>query len=134
MGHEPTTATPMLGVRSALVADDDDDSRALLATVLRRAGFEVVEACDGDELIARYSALSSRSGPTVVVSDIGMPGCDGISATQRLRSESLVPIVLVTAFDDPETLKSARSAGADLVLFKPVSAASLVRAVQLLVR
>jgi CheY-like chemotaxis protein len=123
-----------LGMRSALVADDDDDSRMLLATVLRRAGFNVIEASDGNELIARYADMSASSVPTVVVSDIGMPGCDGISATQKLRSESLVPIVLVTAFEDPETLQSARSAGADLVLFKPVDAASLVRAVLLLIR
>jgi response regulator NasT len=129
--QEPSRA---LHVRNALVADDDEDSRTLLASVLRRAGFCVVEASDGDELIERYSALEAGAKPTVVVSDIGMPGCDGISATQKLRSESPVPIVLVTAFEDQATLQSARSAGADLVLFKPVDAASLVRAVLLLTR
>jgi CheY-like chemotaxis protein len=116
----------------ALLADDDEDSRALLATILRRAGFEVVEASDGQELLERYSAMRStaHAGPDVVVSDIGMPGCDGISATQVLRSDSLVPIVLITAFDDAATLQSARSAGADLVMFKPVDGASLVSAVR----
>jgi DNA-binding NarL/FixJ family response regulator len=69
-----------------------------------------------------------------VVSDIGMPGCDGISATQALRINSLVPIVLITAFEDAETLQSARSAGADLVLFKPVDSASLVSAVRSVAR
>src|SRR4051794_18719214 len=87
MGHECQTEEPMpLGMRSALVAADDDDSRMLLATVFRRAGFNVIEASDGDELIERYSALSESSAPMIVVSDIGMPGCDGISATQRLRT------------------------------------------------
>ncbi|MFT3921689.1 MAG: response regulator [Myxococcales bacterium] len=123
-------------VTSALLADDDEDSRRLIAGILRRAGFEVIEASDGQELIDRYSALRAERAeePAVVVSDIGMPGCDGISATQVLRSNSLVPIVLITAFEDAETLQSARSAGADLVLFKPVDGASLVNAVRSVAR
>jgi putative two-component system response regulator len=119
-------------MRRALVADDDDDTRTLIATVLRRAGFQVVEASNGDELIERYADLRENASPSVIVSDIGMPGCDGIAATERLRNDSPVPIVLVTAFEDPGTLQSARRAGADLVLFKPVDGASLVRAILLL--
>jgi CheY-like chemotaxis protein len=127
---------PETNVISALLADDDDDARSLIAGILRRAGFEVIEASDGQELVDRYSAMRAEAGhePTVVVSDIGMPGCDGISATQMLRSNSLVPIVLITAFDDVETLNSARSAGADEVLSKPVDGASLVSAVRRVAR
>ena len=62
-----------------LVADDD-------ASVLRRAGLQVCEACDGEELLERYQALRVlASDGLVVVSDIGMPGRDGISATGELR-------------------------------------------------
>jgi len=123
-------------VTSALLADDDDDARCLIAGILRRAGFQVIEASDGRELVERYDALMAEGSvePAVVVSDIGMPGCDGISATQMLRSNSLVPIVLITAFDDAETLNSARSAGADLVLFKPVDGASLMSAIRSVAR
>lgn len=127
---------PEPNVTSALLADDDDDSRTLIAGILRRAGYDVIEASDGQELIDCYSALRAEGAdePAVVVSDIGMPGCDGISATQVLRSNSLVPIVLITAFDDAATLQSAHSAGADLVLFKPVDGASLVSAVRSVAR
>lgn len=116
---------------SALVADDDDDCRTLLATVLRRAGFKVIEASNGQELIELFANLRAQAcpGPTVVVSDVGMPGCDGISATQVLRSDSRVPIVLVTAFDDDETLRLARSSGADQVLCKPVDGSLLMDAI-----
>lgn len=122
--------------RSALVADDDDDTRTLLAASLRRAGFHVVEASDGEQLLEQYSSLRAQActGPTVVVSDIGMPGCDGIAATQALRCDSLVPIILVTAFSDDETLRMARSAGADIVLCKPVDGASLVEVIRDLTR
>jgi CheY-like chemotaxis protein len=121
---------------SALLADDDEDSRTLIAGILRRAGFSVIEARDGQELIDRYSALQAEGAdePAVVVSDIGMPGCDGISATQVLRSNSLVPIVLITAFEDAATLQSARTAGADMVLFKPVDGPALVSAVRSVAR
>lgn len=121
---------------SALLADDDDDARCLIAGILRRAGFRVIEASDGRELVERYADLVAEGAmePAVVVSDIGMPGCDGISATQMLRCNSLVPIVLITAFDDAETLNSARSAGADLVLFKPVDGKSLMNAIRSVAR
>ena len=62
----------------------------------------VIEASDGQELIDQYSALRAQgfAEPAVVVSDVGMPGCDGISATQVLRSSSLRPeIALVRAFE-----------------------------------
>jgi len=125
-------ATSQGGLPNALIADDDEDARTLMAGILRRAGFQVIEASDGCELIERYSELrcEAHAGPAIVVSDIGMPGCDGISATQVLRSDSLVPIVLITAFEDAETLQSARTAGADLVMYKPVDGASLVSAVR----
>jgi CheY-like chemotaxis protein len=130
---EPETRTPTttLPCPSALVADDDEDTRTLLAGILRRAGFDVIEVGDGDELVQRFAALRSDAcvAPSVVVSDIGMPGRDGIAATQALRSASPVPIVLVTAFEDAETLRSARSAGADLILCKPVDGVSFLHAV-----
>jgi DNA-binding response OmpR family regulator len=125
------------GARSALLADDDDDTRTLLAASLRRAGFHVFEASDGEQLLEQYSSLRAQActGPTVVVSDIGMPGCDGIAATQALRNDSFVPIIiLVTAFSDDETLRSARSAGADIVLCKPVDGAALVAVIRDLTR
>lgn len=119
-----------------LVADDDDDARSFVASVLRRAGLHVCEACDGEELLERYRALRVlASDGLVVVSDIGMPGCDGISATGELRKASTeLPIVIVTAFEDPATSRLAYEAGADVVLVKPVGRETLLDAVRILLQ
>lgn len=115
-----------------LVADDDDDSRTLIAATLRRAHMNVCEACDGDELLERFQALSVLVGAHVlVVSDIGMPGTDGIAVTQALREASGdVPIVLMTGFTDEHILQAAQDAGADVVLPKPVNQAELLHTVE----
>jgi CheY-like chemotaxis protein len=119
-----------------LVADDDDDARGFVASVLRRAGLQVCEACDGEELLERYRALRVLAADgVVVVSDIGMPGCDGIRATGELRkASSEVPIVIVTAFEDPATSRLAYEAGADVVLIKPVGRETLLDAVRILLQ
>jgi CheY-like chemotaxis protein len=119
-----------------LVADDDDDARTFVASVLRRAGLQVCEACDGEELLERYRALRVlASESVVVVSDIGMPGCDGISATGQLRKASAeLPIVIVTGFEDPATARLAYEAGADVVLIKPVGRETLLDAVRILLQ
>lgn len=117
-----------------LVADDDEDARDFVANVLRRAGLHVCEACDGEELLERYKSLRVLAADgLIVVSDVGMPGCDGISATGELRKASAdVPIVIVTGFEDAATSRQAYAAGADLVLIKPVRRDTLLDAVRIL--
>jgi CheY-like chemotaxis protein len=111
--------------RRAIVADDDDDLRCLMASALQRAGFDVSQARDGMELVAMVFA--HRGSELLVVSDIAMPGGDGIAATRQLRETMLgLPIVLVTACQDAATLQSAESAGADRVLLKPLDLCELV--------
>lgn len=116
----------------ALVADDDDDWRTLVSATLRRAGFNVCEACDGEELIHRYASLSAlKSRHVVVVSDIAMPGCDGVSATQWVRNASEeVPIVVVTGERSKSVLAAAHAAGATLVMAKPVACGALLAAIE----
>ena len=115
-------------IRLAIVADDDDDARYLVATALRKAGFGVSEAVDGLELLSLAAGVDFSQW--LVVSDIGMPGCDGISVTQTLRGRAPnVPIVLITAYTDSETRRSALGAGADRVLHKPLDLTQLVSTV-----
>ena len=110
----------------ALVADDDEDMRLLIANAFRRAGFQVHEAANGKELLASFAAHATAH--TVVVSDIGMPECDGIQATIAMRKLApFAPIVLVTAFADPAIVLQAREAGADQILHKPLDMAALVQ-------
>ena len=112
--------------RHALVADDDDDTRTLIATALRRAGFEVNESSDGAELVASFPPFALLN--TLVVSDIGMPKCDGIELTRAVKKMApTTPVLLVTAFGDPRRLTEARDAGADDVLPKPLNLVVLVQ-------
>jgi CheY-like chemotaxis protein len=115
--------------RRALVADDDDDMRSLLVTLLQRVGFEVIEASDGEELLSRFWDLQADGGSRLlVVSDIDMPRCDGIEATRRLRrSAPNVPVILLTAFSDLATQRAASAAGATRVMLKPLHGGALGR-------
>lgn len=111
----------------AVVADDDDDTRSLIAGALRRAGFDVRESSNGDELLDAFAALASAH--TLVVSDIGMPRCGGIEALIALKKLAPgTPVLMITAFGDTSTLGNARRAGADKVMQKPLDLEVLVRA------
>lgn len=122
-----TTSASSATSLQALVADDDDDCRLLMSSAFRRAGFEVHEASNGNELVDCFVAHATTH--TVVVSDIGMPECDGIEATiAMMKLQPSARILLVTAFANPTTLMEARNAGAAQVLHKPLNFESLVQA------
>jgi CheY-like chemotaxis protein len=118
-----------------VVADDSDDAREILVRALRRAGFEVVEARDGRELLATASELSQAGQPLDgVVADIDMPGPDGIEASRRLRHlMPAVPIVLITGLRDERTISRARSAGATAILQRPFESAELTAVLEELI-
>lgn len=130
-GTQPAALFSMRDGRIAVVAENDDDARELVVTAVEGLGFRVVEACSGDELLLRTYALLDRAQPiAIVISDIGMPGCDGIEATRRLlaRAPSL-PVVLMTAFGGLGVYQRAHQAGARQLLRKPFSLAALQDAV-----
>ncbi|MDB4975767.1 MAG: hypothetical protein JWN48_4108 [Myxococcaceae bacterium] len=120
----------------ALVADDDDDFRMLVSTALRRAGYQVCEARDGEELIERYAALRVLTRQhLVVVSDIAMPGRDGVTAAASLRHGNAdVPILLVTGESSPSVLREAHASGANRVLSKPVDGVTIVETLRSICR
>ena len=103
------------GVRVAL-ADDQALVRAGLRALLQQQGIVVVvEAEDGAELLAKLS----RHTVDVVLSDIRMPGTDGIEALLQLRARGdATPVLLLTTFDDSELLLRATDAGAQGFLLK----------------
>jgi CheY-like chemotaxis protein len=115
-----------------VLADDDDEARELAAQALRREGFDVFEARDGEELLQRVTSLRQNGhSVSAVVSDIDMPSCDGLHATLRLRTGSrALPIVLVTGFTNPDIYRAALQAGASTVLSKPIQPNQLTRSVR----
>jgi DNA-binding response OmpR family regulator len=117
-----------------LLAEDDEELRSLLATVLRKDGHEVVEATTGTHLL-RYIEGLTREGnasrlPDVLVSDVKMPGLTGLEVAAALRIANWgVPIVLITAFGDEEAHQRASELGA-VMLDKPFDLDTLRGAVR----
>ncbi len=100
-----------------LVADDEASARLGLGTLLRDAGFEVDQAEDGQTALECLQATL----PDVLVTDLHMPGLDGIQLLERAREA--IPeliVVLVTAFADVDTAVRAMQLGAEHYLTKPV--------------
>ncbi len=85
--------------RLVLVVDDDDDTRALYATVLRACGFHVQVAENGEEALAQAASLE----PDIIVMDYSMPVMNGGAAAQRLARDERtrhIPVLLLSAFPD----------------------------------
>ena len=100
-----------------LVADDDPDARSGLVTALEADGFEVTQAEDGTAALARFEA----TGADVLVTDLQMPGMDGIELIHRVHAIAPeVVMVLVTAHGDVETAVRAMQEGAEHYLLKPI--------------
>ena len=112
-----------------LIVDDDAGLRKLMRTVFRREGFEVVEAADGMEALAR--ALDSA--PSVILLDVMMPGLNGINVCHRLKSDrrtNRVPVVFVSAIEDMRHRNETLKLGADDCIGKPVGTRELVMRVK----
>ena len=107
-----------------LVADDDDDILLLVTTRLRRDGFDVIQARDGDE--ALDLALEHR--PDIAVLDIGMPGLDGLEVVRAIRADDATKdmrVLLLTAKAQESDVRRGFDAGADAYVKKPFSPAEL---------
>ena len=119
---------PLRGV-SIIVVDDDPDTRDLLQSIMTTAGAEVRSAGSVDEALALYRDAS----PDVIISDIGMPGRDGYSLMEELRSLS-VPMprlaIALTAYAAERDRARSATAGFQDHVAKPVDPAALVSMVQ----
>jgi two-component system, OmpR family, response regulator MprA len=99
-----------------LVIEDDDAVRSAIRRSLLLAGYEVLEAADGEEGLGRLA----NDVPDVVILDIGLPKVDGIEICRRLRSAGdRVPVLMLTARDAVEDRVIGLEAGADDYLVKP---------------
>ncbi len=105
-----------------LVADDDRVVLFTLAEGLRKAGFEVVEACDGLQALA----LCRDEAPDLALLDIRMPGLDGLELACRLHDETTVPFLFFSAYDEEEFVRRATNIGALGYLLKPLDVTAMV--------
>lgn len=116
-----------------LVADDDPAMRALMSTILKSQGFEVAEAVDGVEALDQAQRLS----PAVLLLDMEMPRLDGFGVLEALRRRLVgraVPVIVVTAHDDPATEAKCIELGAEDYLTKPIQPSSLVVRIRAVLR
>jgi DNA-binding response OmpR family regulator len=102
---------------SILLVDDEDSVQTLLTYPLERDGYRVVQARAGDEALARFA----EDEFDLVVLDIMLPRMDGLEVCRRLRAESTVPIIMLTARDDELDKVLGLELGADDYITKPFS-------------
>jgi CheY-like chemotaxis protein len=108
-----------------LLAEDDRELRTLVALALRDAGFEVVEAPDGNTLLEHLARAMGPDGTVerfdLILSDIRMPNFTALDVMVGARDFiGHTPFVLITAFGDPATHERALRLGATAVLDKPI--------------
>jgi DNA-binding response OmpR family regulator len=100
-----------------LLVDDEESVQKLLTYPLERDGYRVVQARDGEEALRRFAEESVD----LVVLDVMLPKLDGLEVCKRLRAESSVPVIMLTARDDEVDKVLGLELGADDYITKPFS-------------
>src|ERR1700722_8813428 len=118
--------------KTILIVDDDLTAIALMRAALQKAGFAVYTAVDGADGLRQFRATPSD----MVMLDVDMPGLSGyeVCAALRLEAGPLLPIVMVTGFDDFRSVDAAYIAGATDFIAKPINWTLLGHRVRYLLR
>ncbi len=115
---------------SVLIIDDDADSVTMLKVILQAAGFNVLGALDGPEGLKKFS----ETNPDIILLDMWMPDMDGLQVIQHLRNLSEVPVLVVSAVAQEDSVVNAFNTGADDYIRKPFSAREIVARVKAALR
>ena len=113
-----------------LIADDEANIRRILETRLAMQGHEVVAAENGSEALERFRGFE----PDLVVLDVMMPELDGFAVLERIRAQSEVPIILLTALGDVADRITGLQLGADDYMVKPFSPKELEARIRCVMR
>ncbi len=112
-----------------MVIDDSAGVRTLARMALEKAGYAVVEACDGSDALGKLTDARA----SLILCDINMPQMDGLTFVQRIKDLPLhrhTPVLMMTTVIDPTMKAAARKAGAVAWINKPFEPRSLVNAVE----
>jgi two-component system chemotaxis response regulator CheY len=118
--------------KTILIVDDSFSLRQTLAIALKGAGYDVLEACDGKDALARLDGRKIN----LIISDVNMPNMDGISfvkAAKALANYRFTPIVMLTTEGDEKKKQEGRDAGVRAWVIKPFQPPALLDAVAKLV-
>jgi len=113
-----------------LVVDDDADLLDLTAYALRREGFTVIQALDGEQALQKWE----RDEPDLVLLDANMPKLNGFEVCQKIRQASTTLVIMLTARDDEEDILQGLELGADDYVTKPFSAKQLIARIKAVIR
>jgi DNA-binding response OmpR family regulator len=128
-GFGPTLATRPTG-GTVLLVEDEESIGSLVRTYLERDGYRVVWVRTGEEALAEVPRHPIR----IVVLDIGLPGIDGFEVCRRIRTRSVVPILMLTARDEEPDRVAGLELGADDYVPKPFSPRELVARIKAILR
>jgi len=116
-------------VKRVLVVDDNEANIHLVSFILKRHGFEVMEARDGAEGVL----LAVREKPDLVIMDIQLPDIDGLVATRRIRASEAdgeIPIIALTSYAMPGDKEKALAAGCTGYIAKPIDVESFITEIE----
>src|SRR5262245_36931109 len=113
-----------LGVKTVLIADDEDSLRALVQATLVSDQYEIIQARDGNEALD----LATQHRPDVAILDVQMPGRTGLEVTRAIKAlpDLRTTVILLTSKAQASDIEAGRQAGADLYLTKPFSPLELL--------
>ncbi|MGI9647927.1 MAG: response regulator [Acidimicrobiia bacterium] len=117
-------------MKKVLVVEDELKIARLVRDYLQQAGYGVVEAVDGPSALS----LARSHKPDMVVLDLGLPGMDGLDVARRLRADSAVPIIMLTARSEESDRIVGLELGADDYIIKPFSPKELVARIRAVLR
>ena len=128
------TSGPTGAMSTILLADDNDDSREIYRILFTQAGYDVLEAEDGERAM---EVVASTPSPDVILLNLRMPRMDGHGVLQQLRKQAStrhIPCIVFTGDVRYEQMGRAVMEGADAFLSKPAEPREVLRFVQTLVR
>jgi two-component system chemotaxis response regulator CheY len=129
---EAADASRITGVdmgKQILVVDDSVTMRQMVSFTLTSAGFEVIEAGDGQEAVGK---LNGGARPNLVITDLNMPKMDGISLIKAVRAMptlKLTPILMLTTESDETKKKEGQTAGATGWIVKPFNPEQMLKVI-----
>jgi len=112
-----------------LVVEDQEDNRQILRDLLANAGYEMIEAEDGQQALDQ----AAKHRPDLILMDIQLPVMDGYEATRRIKADpnlNAIPIIVVTSYALSGDEEKARGAGCDAYVAKPYSPRALLAKVR----
>lgn len=112
-----------------LVIEDTEDNRRILRDLLSSAGFDLIEAGDGESGVA----MAAAQKPDLILMDMQLPTIDGYEATRRIKADPALkatPVVAVTSYALAGDEEKARAAGCDAYVAKPYSPRQLLAKVR----